>query len=312
MTLRVKKTSCIPTGIPYPMLMQKKTSSLCLGAHLSVAGGLHNALLEARRLKMACVQLFVANQRQWQIPPLDADIAETFHEIRRQTGIAPVVAHSKYLINLAAVDKDTLQKSLKALKDEYQRCNDLGIEFLVLHPGAHKGAGIDKGLKKVITGINRIFSESNRPICRILLETTAGSGTSLGSRFEELAQLLAMAERPELLGVCLDTCHIFAAGYDIRTPETYDKTIQDFSSIIGLDQLKIMHVNDSKTSFSSGVDRHEHIGKGELGKQAFENILHDLRLNRLPMILETPKGKSPGGRNYDKLNMAALGRLAKT
>jgi deoxyribonuclease-4 len=281
-----------------------------LGAHMSVAGGLHNALLAAKKYRCSCVQLFVTNQRQWIRSPLKDDEAEMFIRTRRETGIAPVVAHGSYLINLAAVDPATYKKSLSALADELDRCEKLEIDFYVIHPGAHMGQGEKAGLNKIVTSINKVFSKVNSDHCQLLLETTAGQGTCLGHRFEHLAYLIEHIKQSDRVGVCLDTSHVFAAGYDIRSQPSFRKTIRQFDNTIGLERLKVIHANDSKTPLASGVDRHEHIGKGKLGKQTFRNFLTDKRTRNLPFILETPKGKSPGGRDLDMLNFATLRRLA--
>ena len=286
--------------------------SLTLGAHLSIAGGLHNALLDARRLNCQCVQLFVANQRQWKHSPLTAEQIDTFIQTRRRTNLNPVVAHSSYLINLAALDRHIRHRSIAALSDEYQRCCKLNIDYLVLHPGAHVGQGPEVGLRKIVSALNTLFSESRDAGCMLLLETTAGQGSCLGCTFEQLAYLIDNVKQSQRLGVCLDTCHIFAAGYDLRTPEACEETIDRFDKIIGLSRLAVVHANDSKTPWNSHVDRHEHIGKGHLGRLAFRHLLSDPRIRRLPLILETPKGKSPGGRDLDMLNLAALRRLGRT
>ena len=178
----------------------------------------------------------------------------------------------------------------------------------MLHPGAHMQAGVEAGLKKVIQSLNRVFKRDWK--CQLLLETTAGQGSCLGCEFEHLAEIRAGLKRPEQVGICLDTCHVFAAGYDLTTSAGYQKTLRDFEKIIGFEHLKVVHVNDSKTDLGSRVDRHEHLGKGKLGRKAFKHLMTDRRITRLPLILETPKGTSPGGRDYDQLNLATLRRLA--
>jgi len=286
-----------------------RADKLTLGAHMSVAGGLHNALLIAKSANCQCVQLFSANQRQWHAKPLTTEQIDLFKKTSRQTALSPLVVHASYLINLAAVDRTTLARGLRALKEEFQRCDQLGIDFLVLHPGAHLEKGEKAGLKKIVTSLNRVLQDDWN--CRLLLETTAGQGTSLGHRFDQLAAIIENIERPDRLGVCLDTCHVFAAGYDLRTPSAYRDTIRQFDKTIGLSRLKVVHINDSKTGFNSRVDRHEHIAKGRIGRAAFGNLMTDPRITKLPLILETPKGKSPAGRDYDKQNLATLRRLSK-
>ena len=222
-----------------------------------------------------------------------------------------MVVHGSYLINPAAVDKNTYKKSLAALTDELDRCRRLRVDYYVIHPGAHMGPGEKAGLDKIAASLNQVMTKVNLDRCKLLLETTAGAGTVLGWRFEHLQYLLTHLQHLKNVGICLDTSHVFAAGYDIVSRPGFDKTIDDFDKIIGLSHLKVIHANDSKTPLNSRVDRHEHIGKGQLGKQAFSNFLTDPRTRHLPFILETPKGKSPGGRDLDMLNLATLRRLIK-
>lgn len=277
---------------------------------MSIAGGLENALLDARRKRCGCVQLFVANQRQWRHPPLTEEQIEVFHRTRQSARLDPVIAHSSYLINPAAPDADIYKRGVAALADEYDRCGRLGIDYLVFHPGSHKGSGLQKGILRVVEAIKKVLDKHDNP-CRLLVETTAGQGDSVGCRFEHLAEILGRVKSPDRLGVCLDTCHVFAAGYELRTKGGCKQTFKIFDDIVGCENLKVIHANDTKTDFNSGVDRHEHIGKGKLGREAFRNLLADRRLRKLPFILETPKGKSPGGRDYDMLNLAMLRRLAR-
>ena len=284
---------------------------LILGVHMSIGGGLENALVSASKYRCGCVQMFLFNQRQWDRVELTDGQVEVFRRVRRQTKIRQVAAHSSYLINLAAADNDILRKSKAALADEYARCGRLGIEYLVLHPGSHVGQGESKGLAKVVAGVNRVLAKSNDSGCQILFETTAGQGSCLGHSFEQLAYLLEQVEASERMGVCLDTCHIFAAGYDVRSEGAYRETIGRFDDVVGLGRLKVVHVNDSKRELGSRVDRHEHIGKGLLGRDAFRYFVKDRRLRGAAFILETPKGKSTGGRDMDMLNLAALRRLAR-
>lgn len=284
---------------------------LILGAHMSIAGGLGNALIEAKKYRCGCVQMFVANQRQWRHGALSDEQIADFRQIHLDAGISPVVAHSSYLINLAAGDRDIYRKSQGALADELDRCEKLGIDYLVFHPGAHVGQGEQVGLDKIVAALDLILDKAGDLSCKLLLETTAGQGTCLGHTFEHLAYIIDRSEHTEQLGVCLDTCHVFAAGYDLRTKDAYQQTIKQFDDTISLKKLMAIHVNDSRTEFNSHVDRHEHIGKGYLGKDAFVNLLSDTRLSHLPFILETPKVETPGGKDMDLLNLATLGRLAK-
>lgn len=287
-----------------------KLKPLVLGSHLSIAGGLQEALLAGRELGCQCVQLFVANQRQWRHPALTEGQIELFHQTRRKTGLTPVVAHSSYLINPAAEAGETRSKGLAALTDEFRRCTLLGIDYLVLHPGSHGGRGAPAGIRQVVAAIGEVFEAVGPSDCRLLLETTAGQGSSLGWRFEELAEILDRCGHRQRLGVCLDTCHVFTAGYDLRDEAAYHGTFAQFDQYIGLARLKVIHVNDSKGPLGGKLDRHEHLGKGQLGRAAFRLLVNDPRLRGLPLILETPKGTSPGGRDYDRLNLAALCRWA--
>ena len=276
---------------------------------MSAAGGLENALLIARGAKCRCVQFFSANQRQWRAKALTAEQIDLFRQTYATSGLETLVVHGSYLINLAATNREFLKKSIAALVEEFVRCDQLGSDFLVLHPGADMGAGETAGIAKVAASLNRVLNKDWK--CQLLLETTAGQGSSLGHRFEQLAAIIASVERPEQIGVCLDTCHVFAAGYELRSRSGFQKTIRQFKETVGLERLKVLHVNDSRTDMGSRVDRHDHIGKGKIGKEAFGYLVNDARLNRLPFILETPKGKSPGGRNFDMLNLATLRRLVK-
>ncbi len=284
------------------------SDDLILGAHFSIAGGLHNALLEARRFRCRCAQLFVANQRQWRRPELvDAQVAR-FMDVRRAAELKPLVAHSSYLINLAAADPVTRKRSLHALRDEYARCRRLGIEFLIIHPGAHMGQGESRGMRKIASALDRVVAAEGEAGPVILLETTAGQGTSLGRTFAQLKRIMELSRYRHRLAVCMDTCHVFAAGYDIRDETSLDRTMASLDREIGLEQLKAIHVNDSKAELGSRVDRHEHLGKGKIGAGGFRALVRYKRLRGIPLILETPKGISPGGRAMDALNLARLRR----
>lgn len=285
-----------------------KASHLNLGSHTSTAGGLENALLIARKVGCTCVQLFSANQRQWNARPISDEQVDLFHQTWQQTGLREKVVHASYLINLAAINSETHKKSVKALGEELARCEKLQIDYLVMHPGAHMGRGESAAIKKIVTALNKVLQTDWQG--QLLLETTAGQGSSVGCRFEHLAEIRAGLDDPTRVGICLDSCHVFAAGYDIKSADGYQQTIGEFDSIIGLEHLKVLHVNDSKTPLGSRVDRHEHLGKGKIGREGFKNLVSDNRINRLPWILETPKGVSPGGRDYDKINLGCLRRLA--
>lgn len=284
---------------------------MLIGVHTSIAGGVQNALIKGHELGCPTVQMFVTNQRQWKIQRLPAENVISFKKIREEHQMGPLVAHGSYLINLAAPDPLNYQKSIEALIAEFDRCGQLGLDYYVIHPGSHAGAGVKEGIARVGASIQTLFNYCEASNCKLLLEATAGMGNALGAKFSELAEMLAAAGDSERVGVCLDTCHIFAAGYDIRTPAGFDETIREFDREVGLGRLFVVHVNDSKTGLGSGVDRHEHIGRGNIGKEGFRLFLQDERTRHLPFILETPKGKDPAGRDYDKLNLGVLRRLAK-
>jgi len=280
-----------------------------IGAHLSIAGGIHKALLRGAEVGCATVQVFVRSNMAWYPGKLPDREVQRFRRTQEETGIRPVVAHSCYLINLASTNARTLERSLPALTDELRRTQVLGIPYLIVHPGAHLGAGERAGLRKIARGIDRALRDSDTRDVRVLLETTAGAGTVLGGRFEHLAEIISLSRFPERLGVCYDTCHTFAAGYDIRSRKAYLATMRAFNRVIGLDRLRVFHFNDAKCELGSGRDRHEHIGRGLLGGQAFAHILKDKRFASVPKILETPKGTFRR-RPWDRINLDTLRRLA--
>lgn len=295
-----------------------------LGAHLSVAGGLERALTDAAALGCDCVQIFVKNQRQWRAAPLREEQIARFQAARSAMTVAPVVAHASYLLNLASPDDRVRLRSIDAITDELQRCEALGVAYLVFHPGAHLNEECrianceDRMTEAEITGVKRIarsLDEVHRRCAgfrtMVLLETTAGQGTSIGWRFEQLRGVFDFVAAPDRLGVCLDTCHLFAARYDFRTPETYAATIGKLDRVIGLAHVKCIHMNDSKRELGSRVDRHEHIGKGKIGKSGFAHFLNDPRFAGVPMILETPKGVDGRGTDLDKVNLRRLRALLR-
>ena len=279
---------------------------LRLGAHESIAGGLFRALERAAEVGCECVQIWTKNSRQWRSPPLTAQEITQFKDVREQTGLQPVVAHAAYLINIASPKPSLWQRSVDALIDELQRCVALEIPYLVLHPGSSTTGDSHSGQIQVIRALHQVQQTLTGQSTRILLETTAGQGHALGGTFEELATLLQEGDLGDNLGVCLDTCHVFAAGYDIRTPEGYTATMAAFDAIIGLDRLAVIHLNDSKHPLGSHKDRHEHIGEGHLGLEGFRPILSDPRLEGLPGIIETPKSDDL---HEDRENLARLRKL---
>lgn len=279
-----------------------------LGAHMSIAGGVFNAFLHGQAVGCNTIQIFVKSTNQWKAKPLGAEEVEKYHQLQKETGIAPVVAHDSYLINVASQDKALYAKSREALKIEVERCQTLKIPYLVMHPGSHVGAGEKVGLATIAQALNEIFSEVEDKGTKIALEATAGQGSNLGYKFEHLAEIISQVKQNHRLAVCLDTCHIFAAGYDIKTADGYKNTMAEFDKIVGLNRLAAIHFNDSKKGFGSRVDRHEQIGKGEIGKEPFGFFLNDSRLTNVPKILETPKGPDYA---EDKINLKVLRSLIK-
>ncbi len=279
-----------------------------LGAHMSIAGGLHLAFRRIKKVQGEALQIFTRNQRQWRTPPLSREMVNLFRNHWEESGQMPVAAHDSYLINLAATDPVILEKSVTAFADELHRTDALGIPFLITHPGSHLGQGLEAGLDHFIRNLDRAIALSKTSTVSVLIETTAGQGTNLGSSFEEISYILSNSQYGDALGVCFDTSHTFAAGYDIRTQEAYAHTFASFDQIIGLDRLKFFHINDSKQPLGSRVDRHEHIGKGKIGLEGFRLLLNDGKFQRHPMVLETPKGKDL---KEDKKNLKVLRSLIK-
>ncbi|MBC7258601.1 MAG: deoxyribonuclease IV [Chloroflexi bacterium] len=261
-----------------------------LGAHMSIAGGVDRAIQRGHSIGCEAIQIFTKSNNQWRAAPLTDETLERFHANRRATGIAPIVGHDAYLINLASPNPELWRKSVDAFVDEMERAGRMGLPYLVTHPGAHTGAGEEAGLRRVAQALDEIHERTAHVPTRILLETTAGAGSTLGGSFEQLAEIIAQTRHPERIGVCFDTCHAFAAGYDLRTPEAYAATFDAFDRILGLHRLRVFHLNDSKRELGSRADRHEHIGQGFLGLEAFRLLVNDPRFADRPMILETPKG----------------------
>ncbi|MFT5700254.1 MAG: deoxyribonuclease-4 [Desulforhopalus sp.] len=261
------------------------------GAHESVAGGLYRAFERIEKVGGESLQIFTRNQRQWNPAPLKKEEIDLFKEAHDKSGNIPVASHASYLVNLATGKGELLEKSINNLVLEFERCHELGISHVVMHPGSHGGDGVEAGLERFVSGLDCAFEASGLGVS-LLVETTAGQGTGLGSRFEEIAYIIEHSKFPELLGVCVDTCHIFAAGYELRTPGAYEETMKALDACFGADQVKFFHLNDSKKELGSEVDRHEHIGKGAIGLEGFRNLLADERFRGLPMTLETPKSDS--------------------
>jgi deoxyribonuclease-4 len=280
---------------------------ILLGGHFSIAGGLHKAILTASKYGCRALQIFTKNSNQWRERILTDDEIERFYEAKKLTRIESICAHTSYLINLGSPDRTQFNRSAQALKHELVRSSQLSIPYVIMHPGSHMGKGEEKGLRRVALGINKTFDAAHKSTCRLLLETTAGQGSNLGYTFEHLAQIAELVEAKERIGFCFDTCHVFAAGYDLRTKKAYQKTMRAFDRILGLDRLRAIHLNDARKGLGSKRDRHEHIGKGAIGINGFRCIMNDSRLRNVPKILETPKGK--GRSDYDRMNLNLLRSL---
>ncbi|MGH7410559.1 MAG: deoxyribonuclease IV [Candidatus Methylomirabilis sp.] len=286
-----------------------KEADLLLGAHMSIAGGIDLAPMRGQEVGCQTIQLFTKSSNQWRARPLPPDEIERYQANLRASGIAPAVAHDSYLINLASTDPELQRKSAAAFLEELGRAEALGIPYLVTHPGAHMGAGEESGLRQVANSLRELLKQTKGYRVQVVIETTAGQGTSLGHRFEQIAALLDQIGLPERTGVCLDTCHVFAAGYDIRTPEGYAQVLDAFDKVVGISHLRVIHLNDSKKELGCRVDRHEHIGRGAIGLEAFRCLVNDPRLRGVAMILETPKDDDFV--SADRRNLATLRRLAE-
>jgi len=262
---------------------------MLLGAHMSIAGGVYNAVLDGEKAGCDVIQIFTKQSNQWKAKTLTDEDISRFLDEQKRTGVKAVCAHTSYLINLGSPDDALYEKSIEAFKIEMERCDALKIPQLVMHPGSHVGSGEEAGLKRIGDAFNRLLDAMPDGKTSICIETTAGQGTNLGYKFEQLAQIIDMVEDKNRMSVCLDTCHIFSAGYPLQDPKEYRATMKEFENIIGLKRLKVIHFNDSKKPFGSKKDRHEHIGDGELGLEPFRNIMNDRRFNKVPKILETPK-----------------------
>lgn len=273
-----------------------------LGAHMSIAGGVDLAIERGASIGCTAIQLFTKSSNQWAARLLPEEEIERFRTGRARLGIGPVVAHDSYLINLCSPDDRLYEKSVESCLLELRRCETLGIETLVVHPGGHMGQGEDFAMRRLAAAIDSIHGRMPGRCASIALETMAGQGTVIGHRFEQIAGVIALTRDPDRVGVCFDTCHVFAAGYDLRTKEAYDETLRRFGGEIGFGRLRAVHVNDSKREMGSRVDRHEHIGRGFLGLEAFRLLMNDPRLERLPLLLETPKDEKTLKEDVENLN----------
>jgi len=264
-----------------------------LGAHISTAGGISSAFPRAIEVTAECMQVFTRNQNRWASKPIPAGEAAEFRRLRQETGIGPNMAHASYLVNLATGDPELERKSIEAMLDEVHRADQLGIEYLVFHPGAHMGAGVEAGIRLIAGRLDRIVEQAgdSRSVT-ILLENTAGQGTVIGNEFEHLRDILAATRHPDRLGVCIDSCHAFAAGHDVSTPEGYDRVIAALESTVTLDKVFAFHLNDSLRDFNSRKDRHAGIQEGKMGLEPFRYLVNDLRFRDRPATLETPEAEA--------------------
>ena len=282
----------------------------CFGSHLSVAGGIHHAAEEALTLRFETVQVFVKNQRQWSAPPLNPEHVARWKELINRPEFGPTVAHATYLLNLASPDKELYEKSRQAFADELLRCDALDIPYLVVHPGAALQQTVTKACRRIAAALNWIFKKNPQLRTMPLLETTAGQGTTIGRSFAELAAIIEDVEQAERIGICIDTCHVFAAGYDISDSDKYAEMVREIEQTVGVPRVRCWHFNDSLGECGQHLDRHAHIGHGQIGVAGFRNVLADERFRGIPMILETPKGEDDRGRSWDKQNVTRLRRIA--
>ena len=288
------------------MKNKEKPRGPLLGAHMSIAGGVGNALLLGEKVNCEAIQIFTKSSRQWAAKPYSKEEIDFFLRNRKETGIRSVIAHDSYLLNLGSPDRSLRKKSLAAFIDELERCEILGGSHLVAHPGAHMGAGEAEGIKTIARSLNEAHKACPGYNAKVALEITAGQGSCLGYRFEQIGRMFDAVHESDRLRVCFDTEHAFAAGYDIRSREGYERTFSEFDDAIGIERLAAFHLNDSKKELNSRVDRHEHIGKGHIGTEGFRLLLNDKRFWGLPMCLETPKGPDL---KEDKANLALLRSL---
>ena len=277
-----------------------------LGAHMSIAGHPHKALIRGRKAGCQVIQIFTRNRLRWSARGLSKNEIDAFHTAREETSITPISIHGSYLINFASPSSEGKERSLSLFLNEMKWSQQLDIPYLVIHPGFHMGDGVKKGIKRIAEMINIAFDKTLEYNVKVLLETTAGQGTSLGHRFEYLEEIIRLTGYSERLGVCFDTCHAFAAGYDFRNEEDYRQIIKEFSNIIGIDRLKLFHINDSKNKPGSKIDRHDHPGRGTIGLKPLSFFLNDPKFVRHPFLLETPKEVDENGADMDTVNMKLL------
>lgn len=257
-----------------------------IGAHISTRGGLHTMFERASAIDASAAALFAKNSNQWKGKTLTDDDCATFNSLRT---VKPLLTHASYLINLATTNEEFHRKSIAAMIDELDRAERLGIHAVVLHPGAHMGAGADAAVEQIARSLDQVHAAIPNHRVVTLLETSAGQGSCVGCTFEELGRMIKLVDDPKRVGICFDTCHVFAAGYDLRTQDAYNRTIDEMERHVGLENVGAFHLNDSKKGLGSRVDRHQHIGEGELGLEPFRFLLNDPRFARIPKVIETPK-----------------------
>ena len=274
-----------------------------MGAHVSIAGGFEKAIERALRVGCDTAQIFSKSNNQWAAPEIKPEDAKRFREAAKQSGIGPLFSHTAYLINVGSPEKEAWEKSQDALKVEVERATVLGLAFIVLHPGSHKETNEADCLKRIGDAVAWVVDKTAGSTVKVLYEIAAGQGSAVGYSFEHLRDLLKLTDCPSRTGICIDTCHMFAAGYDIRTEAAYEKTFQDFDQIVGIRNVKAVHLNDSKKEIGCRVDRHEHIGKGCIGIEAFRCLMNDGRLREVPMVLETPKDEETLAEDVENLKV---------
>jgi deoxyribonuclease-4 len=280
---------------------------LNIGAHVSISGGIYKSVSRAIGIGCEVMQIFVKSNAQWKARKFTKGEIEKFKVELKRADIHPVIVHSSYLINLCSADREVLNKSRVAFIDELKRCESIGADYFVFHPGAHLGKGLDYGIKLTAESLNIIHEKTKGFKTLSVIEVTAGQGSTIGYRFEQIAKIIELVEDKKRVGVCIDTCHIFSAGYDIRSEKGCEKTFSEFDAIVGIEKIKVFHLNDSMREFNSRVDRHYHIGKGFIGKEAFAYIMRNPIFTLIPKIIETPKGNDD---RFDLMNLKTLRKLA--
>ncbi|HVL87582.1 MAG TPA: deoxyribonuclease IV [Candidatus Thermoplasmatota archaeon] len=286
---------------------------MLLGSHVSAAGGLANAFVNAAEIGNDAIQIFAKSPRMLRFKPLEDDVVAAWHAARKTSAVKHMLVHANYLVNLATPKSEYAKASREAFLDEMERCHKLSIPLLVFHPGAHQGDGDEKGLSRIVENLNWCLKKGEAfDDVTLCVENTAGQGSNVGYRFEHVKAIVEGVDDPDRMGVCIDTCHTFASGYDLRTPESYAKTMEELDAAVGLSRVKAFHLNDSKSTFASRVDRHENIGKGEIGKKTFSLLVNDKRFAKVPGVVETPcETNAQFKKDVDALR-ALVGKTPKT